>query len=194
MNTITLLKQKELITQKILVKAILVGLFVVATTLGAYIRIPLPFTPVPITLQTFFVLLSGAILGRRLGMLSQASYLMMGIFGFPIFQGYGAGFAYLLGPTGGYLVGFIAAAFVTGFLMEKIASQDNTLGIAFSFLCGTFVIYAFGLGWLIMGYKYSFLQAFSLGFIPFIPGAAAKIAACVLIYSRIKSRTDSLAR
>ena len=69
-------------------RALLFGFFVIVTSIGAYIRIPLPFTPVPITLQTFFVLLCGALLKRKLGSLAQLTYLLLGLIGVPVFQGY----------------------------------------------------------------------------------------------------------
>jgi biotin transport system substrate-specific component len=92
------------------------AMFGAATAMGAYIMIPLP--PVPITLQTLFVVLAGALLGGRLGALSQVVYLLLGIIGLPVFHGGKGGLGILLGPTGGYLVGFIAAAYVVGKLIE----------------------------------------------------------------------------
>jgi biotin transport system substrate-specific component len=102
---------KEFISSKKAVAAIGVTFFVLATALSAYVRIPVPGSPVPITLQTFFVLLAGAVLGRKLGAASQIGYVILGAVGLPIFQGAGYGIAYLFGPTGGYLMGFAAAAY-----------------------------------------------------------------------------------
>ena len=90
---------KNIIINKQAERAFLVTSFIILTALGAYVRIPLPFTPVPITLQTFFVILCGAILGKKLGSLTQTSYVILGTLGLPIFQGYGAGFLHLAGPT-----------------------------------------------------------------------------------------------
>jgi len=92
----------------------LTSLFAVLTALGAYIIIPLPFTPVPITMQTFFVYLAAAILGSRLGTLSMVIYLCLGVAGLPVFHGGLAGFGVLGGPTGGYIFGFILGSYVIG--------------------------------------------------------------------------------
>ncbi|MCH7819743.1 MAG: biotin transporter BioY, partial [Candidatus Marinimicrobia bacterium] len=88
---------------------VLVGGFALLTALGALIRIPLPFTPIPITLQTFFVLLAGAMLGSKRGTLSQMVYVFAGAAGIPIFAGMSSGLALLAGPTGGFLAGFLLA-------------------------------------------------------------------------------------
>ena len=91
--------KKEVILDKTLCRVMGVLTFVILTSLGAFVRIPLPFSPVPITLQTFFVLLSGALLGSNLGTISQLSYLLLGASGLPVFTGAGSGLFYLLGPT-----------------------------------------------------------------------------------------------
>ena len=93
------------------------SLFGAGTAAGAYLIIPLP--PVPITLQTLFVWgLAGALLGARLGALSQLVYLLIGIIGLPVFAGGKAGLGVLFGPTGGYLIGFVAGAWVIGTLVN----------------------------------------------------------------------------
>ena len=196
MSTISsVFTHREIITNKSLVKAILVASFIVMTALGAYVRIPLPFTPVPITLQTFFVILAGAVLGKKLGAASQISYIVLGSFGMPIFQGYAAGFLHLLSPTGGYLAGFIASAFIVGTLLEK----KNTGKMSFSYIMfamaiGLLIIYACGITWLMAGYKFTLLKAISLGVVPFIPGAVVKLIVASSIYSKIKPRTDRFIR
>jgi biotin transport system substrate-specific component len=89
-------------------------LFAFATGFGAQIRIPLPFTPVPITMQTFFVLSSGVALGAFWGSFSQILYILMGAFGFPYFSGWSAGVKTIIGPTGGYIIGFAIASYLSG--------------------------------------------------------------------------------
>ena len=182
-----LLNSKDVINNKACENAMLVTGFVILTSLGAYVRIPLAFTPVPITLQTFFVVLSGAVLGRRLGIFAQASYVALGVLGAPIFQGYHSGFAYLAGPTGGYLLGFIAAAYVTGWLTERRDTGDffNT---ALAMSAGLFTVYALGVSWLVLGCGFSPAKAIALGFIPFIPGAILKFAVVSFLYRAIKRR------
>ncbi|MBL7155873.1 MAG: biotin transporter BioY [Candidatus Omnitrophica bacterium] len=166
--------------------------FIIMTALGAYIRIPLPFTPVPITLQTFFVLLCGAVLGRKLGFIAQLSYVALGTLGAPLFQGYGAGLLYLLGPTGGYLIGFVIASFVVGALIDRSAKSPGLFYVAFSMTIGLLVIYACGVLRLAAICRLTIAEAFSLGVIPFVPGALFKIAAASWIYSKIKTKTDGL--
>lgn len=191
MNTISSIYDANFIMSKTIAKAMLVVSFVIMTALGAYVRIPLPFTPVPITMQTFFVVLCGAVLGRRLGSFAQILYVSVGAFGVPVFQGYGRGFLYLLGPTGGYLAGFIIAAFLAGLLTEREKSA-NFFHILFSMSLGILAIYAFGISWLMFTMKLNLWKAISLGFVPFIPGAAVKLISASWIYSKIKPRTDSL--
>ena len=195
MHTISSISNgKEVIVNKALVKTVFVASFIIMTALGAYVRIPLPFTPVPITLQTFFVLLCGAMLGRKLGVFAQLSYVALGAFGAPLFQGYGAGLSHLLGPTGGYLIGFIAASFLVGTLLENKPGSSRFFRILFAMSCGLFAIYACGIAWLKMGYGVSFTKAVHIGFMPFVPGAVIKLIAASWVYSKIKARTDILIR
>src|SRR2546428_3095822 len=128
-------------------RALLVRGFALLTWAGARISVPLPFTPVPGTLQTLAVLLAGALLGARAGAASQAVYLFMGVAGLPVFALPGAGPGYLLGPTGGYLFGFIAAAFVVGSLLAR-RRGGGVPGAAVIFLLGAVMIHLCGLAWL----------------------------------------------
>ncbi|MBI4972331.1 MAG: biotin transporter BioY, partial [Candidatus Omnitrophica bacterium] len=118
----TLLK-KEIIYNRVVCRFIGVAVLVILTSLGAFVRIPLPFTPVPITLQTFFVLLSGAFLGSNLGAVTQLSYILLGVSGLPIFTAAGSGPLYLFGPTAGYLWGFVLASLFIGKFIKY--SRDN---------------------------------------------------------------------
>jgi biotin transport system substrate-specific component len=193
MHTISsIFTRKEVIANKSAIRAIFIVSFVAMTALGAYVRIPLPFSPVPITLQTFFVILCGAVLGRKLGVFAQVSYLALGGLGMPIFQGYGSGLFHFAGPTGGYLVGFVAASFVTGALIDRTRESLGISRVIFAMSAGLFTIYVFGITWLVIGYNFSLAKAISLGFVPFIPGAAAKLAIASWIYSKIHSRTNPL--
>lgn len=119
--------------------------FAVLTALGARVQFHLPFTPVPITGQVFCVLLAGGALGARLGFVSQLEYLAVGAAGAPVFA-HGGGPAALLGPTGGYLVGFPIAALVVG-MMSQAAQRAGWRALA-ACLCGVLVIHAFGAAWL----------------------------------------------
>ncbi len=128
---------------------------------------------VPITGQTLAVLLSGALLGSRRGALSQMTYLVQGACGLPVFAAGQSGLPYMLGPTGGYLVGFVAAAFVVGFLAER--GWDRQLWTtAAAMLAGSVVLYAFGL--LRLAAFVPLDSLLSVGLYPFVPGDLIKIA------------------
>ena len=180
----------DIITGKRAVASIGVAFFVFATVLGAFVRIPVAGSPVPITLQTFFVLLAGAVLGRRLGAASQAVYLVLGAAGLPIFQGSAFGMSYLSGPTGGYLVGFAAAAYVVGLLTA--GARPSMARCIVSFAAGSLVIYACGATWLAYLYRMSFTSAVSAGVLPFVPGDIVKVLVAAMIYSRIAGRSRQL--
>lgn len=155
--------------------------FAALTTFGAQIAVPLEFTPVPTTLQTLFVTLSGAVLGPYLGAASQFLYLMLGIGGLPVFA-LGGGAAYLLGPTGGYLLAMPIAAALTGYIARE---QAGALKIVVAMTAGTALILS--LGWA----QLSFLtgdtaRALALGVTPFLIGSVIKIAAgtCITLLIR----------
>jgi biotin transport system substrate-specific component len=155
---------------------ILAGSLVVAAL--AQVRIPLAFTPVPITGQTFAVLLVGAALGARRGAASLLVYLGQGLAGLPVFNSGGHGLAHLSGPTGGYLIGFIAAAYLVGALCER--GLERRWGTALlPFLAGEAVIYLFGLPWLAL--FVGFPSALSLGLLPFLAGDVIKLVLAALL-------------
>lgn len=143
------------------------------TALLAQVRLPLPFSPVPITGQTFAVLLVGATLGANRGASSMVLYLAFGLIGLPIFAGGGHGIAYLTGATGGYLVGFIAAAYLIGRLAERGLGRNFRTSLI-PFLLGNLVIYAFGVLWL-SNYVGGIQEAISLGMMPFLVGDSIKL-------------------
>ena len=121
----------------------LVALFASLTAIGGFISIP--FYPVPLTLQVFFVLLSGAILGKKLGALSQIIYLGLGAVGAPVFHNFTSGIGILFGPTGGFIIGFVPGSYLAGLFYEKF----NNNKIHFSGLVLSIVpIYAIGVLWL----------------------------------------------
>ncbi len=141
--------------------------------LGAQVAIPLPFSPVPVTGQTLAVLLVGMLMGSRRGSLCLVAYLAEGIAGLPVFAGGTTGPAHLLGPTGGYVFGFVAAAYVAGWLAER--GWDRQAGTTFlAMLLSNAVIYAVGLPWLAAFVGIGI--ALPLGFYPFIAGDILKLA------------------
>jgi biotin transport system substrate-specific component len=135
-------------------------------------QIFVPLEPVPITMQTFAVLLIGAAYGWRLGAATVALYLLEGAVGLPVFAEMKAGYPILLGPTGGYLVGFVLAAGLVGWLAERRWDRNVILTGA-AMVLGNLVIYALGLIWL---WKFVGDQVFALGLIPFLIGDGLKIA------------------
>ncbi len=182
--------RKEIVENRIVNAVIGVVFFIMATALGAYVRIPLPGTPVPITLQTFFVILAGAVLGKKLGMLSQASYLFLGAIGMPIFQGYAFGVAHILGPTGGYLAGFLLASFLTGKILEK--EENSFLKIIAAFAIGNIALYSLGVIWLMLLYRISLVNAVAMGVLPFVAVELIKVVAAAFIYRKISYRSKSI--
>jgi biotin transport system substrate-specific component len=149
--------------------------------LCSHIVLPLPFTPVPITGQTFGVLLVAVLLGSRRGMLACLLYLLEGIAGLPVFQPLGLpGILRFTGPTAGYLVAYPAAAFVTGWVVERIAAnrfaQFATARLASALLAGEMIIFAGGCAWLALGMKLGWSNAIYAGALPFVPGELIKIS------------------
>jgi biotin transport system substrate-specific component len=144
----------------------------------AQVRIALPFTPVPITGQTFGVLLVGAALGARRGAAALGLYLLQGIVGLPVFAAGASGLAYLTGPTGGYLVGFVFAAFLVGLLAAR-GLDRRVPGALLAFLAGEVVIYLFGVAWLSV--HLGIPHAITAGLLPFLLGDALKLAAAGLV-------------
>ncbi|MGL5042548.1 MAG: biotin transporter BioY [Culicoidibacterales bacterium] len=120
------------------------ALFTALISIGAFIKIPLPFTP--FTLQPIFILLSSLLLGKKLGILAVSSYVIIGLIGFPIFAA-GGGLGYVFQPSFGYLLGFILCAFIIGTLDEKIKHKSFWIYLLFCII-GTISIYAIGLPYL----------------------------------------------
>jgi biotin transport system substrate-specific component len=157
--------------------------------LCAHIVIPLPWTPVPITGQTFGVLLVGVLLGARRGAITLILYLLEGAAGLPVFQPLGLpGLARFAGPTAGYLFSYPAAAFVTGWLAERSANPRNspaeslrlkTLPLLGALLSGEVIIFAGGCAWLASILGMGWGAALRLGALPFVPGEIIKIALIV---------------
>jgi len=181
---------RKVVNNKILDTIIGVLFFILATALGAYIRIPVQGTPVPITLQTFFVVLSGAVLGKRLGLFSQAGYIFLGAMGLPVFQGYTFGAAHIFSPTGGYLIGFMLASFFVGKILE--GEETNFIKIVSAFAVGNVVLYALGVFWLALLYKTSLINAVIIGVLPFFTIELAKIFLAAAIYRKISRRSKTV--
>jgi biotin transport system substrate-specific component len=160
--------------------------FAAAMAISANIFIYLPGTPVPITLQTITVLMAALFLGSRFALLSQIEYIMLGIIGFPVFAGFKNGLFSLLGPTGGYILGFLFASYLTGYIFEKFGSMaKNKIYLCLiSFISGLIIIYLTGYIHLLgytseiygnIGVKLLMLKTFDLAVKPFILVESVKL-------------------
>jgi len=154
------------------------------TGLMAQIRITLPFTPIPLTGQTFAVLLSGVVLGSRRGFLSQALYLVEGAAGLPVFAGGTGSALHLLGPTGGYLWSFPVAAGLLGWLVERGASRSSSK-LAGALIVSDLLILASGGAWLHIVFRVPYSQSWILGCYPFLVADILKIVLVGLSLPRI---------
>lgn len=166
----------------------LVAIFTALTAIGAFISFPIG--PVPITLQSLFVILSGIVLGAKLGALSQIVYIFLGLIGIPIFAGLTGGPQSIMKPSFGFIIGFVFAAFIVG----KIASSEkgkSSKRIFIASLVGTITIYLFGLPYMyymlniIMGKGFSFIQVFNMGCLLFLPGDFAKFIIASIVGSKL---------
>jgi len=162
----------------------LVAMFAALTSIGAFISIPLG--EVPITLQTLFVLLSGLILGPKLGGLSQLIYLILGLIGLPIFAGFTGGLQTVMKPSFGFLIGFVFAAYLVG-KIAYLKKESSALHIWLASLGGTIVTYLFGLPYMyyilniVLGKGLSFSAVFNMGCLLFLPGDILKLIVASLV-------------
>jgi len=162
------------------------ALMAALTAAGALIAIPIG--PVPMVLQNLFIMLAGLLLGGRWGLISVAVYLLAGAIGLPVFAGGSGGVGKLIGPTGGYLFGFAAAAYLIGVISEK--GRGRVVMDVLAMLAGTAVIYALGVSWLKLVTAMSFSTALAVGMVPFLPGDALKMAAAIAIARSLRPLMD----
>ena len=160
------IRMRSLVALLPVLGALMVGVF-------AQVSVPLPFTPVPLTGQTLAVLLVSAALGPARGATSLLLYLLGGAAGLPIFAGGASGAAAVLGPTGGYLIGFVVAAWIVGGLAAR--GLDRRVGTTLAiYAVGSAVIYLFGASWLALVLRIGPREAFDLGVAPFVVGDVLK--------------------
>ena len=179
-------------------KILISFLFTILIALSS--KISVPFYPVPMTMQTFIVLLSGVILGPKFGFITLSLYFFEGAIGLPVFQGTpekGLGIVYLMGPTGGYLIGFIISAFIAGLLLSKevplsskffikYSKSENFISVFIKLLIALTPIYLFGLIWLgiVLGWDKPILK---FGLYPFILGEFFKITLLSFIICKLNN-------
>ncbi len=173
-------------TRKTLITALFTGLIIV----GTFIKVPIP--PVPLTLQTLFVLLAALLGGLHIGFISFFVYLILGTMGLPIFST-GGGIGALIGPTGGYLFGMLAATIVAGIFSDIAKTKEKKLSyfIIGGFLA-TLAIYIIGIPWLKVSTSMDWIKSIELGLLPFIIGDTIKLIVVVLLTSKFYDRIQVL--
>jgi biotin transport system substrate-specific component len=167
------------------------SMFGALTAIGAFITIPM--FPVPLTLQTMFTTLAGLLLGGPTAALSQVVYVLLGVIGLPVFAGGKAGLGVLLGPTGGYLLGFILGAYVIG-VLAGTRKGSSPVRLVIAVVAGHFLIYGSGILQLLLVANLSLTKALIVGVIPFLPGDAVKSAASVLVAGRVARQWRAVGR
>ena len=171
----------------------LTALFAALTAMGAFIQIPVP--PAPISLQFMFTAMAGCLLGGRWGAVSQLVYVIIGLAGVPVFTA-GGGIGYVFHPTFGFLIGFVAAAFVIGVLKKR--TGKGFLSFCIPILAGVFVLYLIGVPYMYiilrfyMGNQIGFLPLLWSSMIVFLPGEAVKVASAAFLCSKMLPRLEAI--
>lgn len=165
---------------------LLAAFFAALTAICSVISIPLPFTPIPVNLATLSVFLAGTLLGPRYGLVSQIVYILLGAAGLPVFHSFTGGVGIIAGPTGGYILGYAASAFVIGFLcsiMKKYAFWRLILILT----AGLAACYIFGTLWFLFSTGTALIPALMSCVVPFIPGDVLKIAVAAILTGKLHS-------
>jgi biotin transport system substrate-specific component len=175
---------------------VLLDVFMVLCSVGfmavmANIRIPL--WPVPVTMQTFGVFLIAFFFGSRKGFLAILAYVLAGLVGFSVFAGYKSGIGALMGPTAGYIIGFLFMAMIVGLMIEKGYGRSK-ISVLLCMLVGEVILYVFGLAglWLYLG-NVSFFEVLMLGLVPFIVGDILKILGAIALFPYLWKKSEELA-
>ena len=174
-------------TRDITIVAVMAALLCVAGPLTVSIG------PIPLSLATFVVYMAGAVLGAKRGTLAVAVYLLLGLVGLPVFSGFTGGLQKLIGVTGGYLVGYLPCALITGLAVIPDSPEVGPCWRLPAFMAlGTVVLYIIGTAWFMIQTKNSLGAALGLCVLPFLPGDAVKIAAVALITPAVKKGIHNL--
>lgn len=169
---------------------VLIGVMAAVTCVLGPMSIPLPVSPVPISLTNFAIYLALYVLGMRRGTISYLIYMLIGFIGMPVFSAFSSGPAKLFGPTGGYLIGFIFLALIGGYFIDHFTS--NIVLCFVGLVLGTAVCYLFGTIWLAYQAQMGFGAALTAGVIPFIPGDLAKIIIAMIIGPQLRKRISEM--
>ena len=171
--------------QKIRTKQmVLIALMTAVTCVLGPLSIPLPFSPVPISLTNFAIFLAIFILGMKNGTISFIIYLLLGAVGVPVFSSFRGGLQVLAGPTGGYLIGFIFLALIMGFALDHF--ERKLVPTIIGMIIGMAICYIFGTAWLAGQLGMSFVAALGIGVIPYLPGDTAKIIIAIIAGPQIR--------
>lgn len=163
------------------------GLCTAVTCIIGPLSLPIPVSPVPISLTMFALYLAAYVLGTKLGTISCLLYLLLGAVGLPVFSGFSGGLGKLTGPTGGYLVGFIFLAFICGFFIDRFPGKLWLHAVGM--VCGITVCYIFGTAWLALQMDMTFTGALAIGVIPYLPGDAVKIIIALIAGPILRRQT-----
>ena len=164
----------------------LIGLMTAVICILAPFSFILPFSPIPFSLGTLAIYLASLLLGRKHGFMSVFLYLLLGFVGLPVFTGFSGGIGKLLGPTGGYLIGYLFIALIVGYFAEK--QHHHTLFNLCGMLLGTAICYIFGTLWLSIQLELDLATALSVAVLPFLPGDLVKMAIAAAIGYQIRKR------
>lgn len=177
--------------QKIRTKQmVLIALMTAVTCVLGPLSIPLPFSPVPISLTNFAIFLAIFVLGMKSGTLSFIIYLLLGAIGVPVFSSFRGGLQVLAGPTGGYLIGFIFLALIMGFALDHF--DRKLVPTIIGMIIGMAVCYAFGTVWLAKLLSLSFKEGLMMGVIPYLAGDAAKIIIAAIVGPKLYGATQKI--
>ena len=177
--------------QKIRTKQmVLIALMTAVTCVLGPLSIPLPFSPVPISLTNFAIFLAIFVLGMKSGTISFIIYLLLGAVGVPVFSSFRGGFQVLAGPTGGYLIGFIFLALIMGFALDHF--DRKLVPTIIGMIIGRAGCYAFGTVWLAKLLSLSFKEGLMMGVIPYLPGDAAKIIIAAIVGPKLYGATQKI--
>jgi biotin transport system substrate-specific component len=168
---------------------VMVAMFAAAIAVASWISVPLPFTPVPINLATLAVTITGALLGKKYGLMSVVTYILLGAVGLPVFAGFSGGLGHITGPTGGYIVGYAASAFLCALFLDILCKEKLTWwGIAVSAAIGTAACYVLGTIWFMALTNTGLIPSLTMCVLPFIPGDVIKTILAVPVVMSLRSK------
>ncbi len=160
---------------------VLIGIF--AALSAALSQLAIPIGTVPVTMTHVSVFLAAGLLGVKSGTLSQCIFVLMGALGLPVFAYFSGGLGIVAGPTGGFIIGYIACVFITALIQKKFGKSFPILIL--SMICGIIVTYLLGLWWLVYSLNLELIPAITAYALPFIPGDILKISLCALLIRRL---------